>query len=348
LTARVETPVSSPSGAVVPLRYVVGALVVLGALAALPLGGPIVLAIWTATLLEPLTTRWAKRFGGRGRAAGLLTVLVVVVILVPLVVTGVSLAAAAVDLMTKLRGTKQSSDIVGMLVPSELGPSLEHLNPQRIAAFARRHGADALQTAQAALGALTAGVIGLVIYVFGVFECIANGPRAVAWLRQRSLVPRSAFGRLSDAFVETGRGLFVGIGGTALLQTIVATIGYVVAGVPQPLLLGFVTLLASLIPSVGTGLVWAPVTALLLASGRTSAGLVLLLFGCAASLIDNFARPWLSRYGQLRLPSYVIFVAMLGGIVVFGSFGLVLGPLFVRLGVEALDIWRDRRSARAG
>jgi predicted PurR-regulated permease PerM len=331
----------------VPLRYVVGALVVLGALAALPLGGPIVLAIWTATLLEPISARWAKRFGGRGRAAGVLTALVVVVILIPLVITGVSLAAAAVDLTTKLRGTKQSSDIMKMLVPSDLGPSLEHLNPQRIAAFARRHGADALHTAQVAFGALTAAVIALVIYVFGVFECIANGPRAVVWLRQRSLVPRSAFARLSDAFVETGRGLFVGIGGTALLQTIVATIGYVVAGVPQPLLLGFVTLLASLIPSVGTGLVWAPVTALLFATGRTSAGIVLLLFGCAASLIDNFARPWLSRYGQLRLPTYVIFVAMLGGIVVFGGFGLLLGPLFVRLAVEALDIWRERRGARA-
>jgi predicted PurR-regulated permease PerM len=331
----------------VPLRYVAVVLLVLGALAVVPLGGPLVLAIWTATTLEPLTKHWAKPLGGRGRTAAVLTVLVFLLILVPLVATSVSLVAALADLMTKLKGIRQSSDLARMLVPSDLGVSLEHLNPQRIGAFIRRHGADAMQTAQAAFGVLTAAAIGLVVYVFGVFECIANGPRAVEWLRERSLVPRAAFGRLADAFVETGHGLFVGIGGTALLQTVVATIGYALVGVPQPLLLGFITLFASLIPSVGTGLVWAPVTALLFATGRIPAGIVMLLFGCAASLIDNFARPWLSRYGQLRLPTYVIFVAMLGGIVVFGGFGLLLGPLFVRLAVEALDIWRERRGARA-
>jgi predicted PurR-regulated permease PerM len=347
LTARIETSGTERSGALAPLRWVAIVLVVLGLLAVLPLGGPLVLAIWTATMLEPLTKRWAKPLGGRGRAGVVLTVLVFLLILVPLVATGVSLVAAITDLMTKLRGIRQSSDIARMLVPSDLGPSFAHLNPQRIGAFIQRHGADAMQTAQAAFGALTAAAIGLVVYVFGVFECIANGPRAIEWLRERSLVPRAAFGRLVDAFVETGHGLFVGIGGTAVLQTVIATIGYALVGVPQPLLLGFVTLFASLIPSVGTGLVWAPVTALLFATGRISAGVVMLIFGCVAAVADNFVRPWLSRYGHLRLPTFVIFVTMLGGIVVFGGFGLVLGPLFVRLGVEALDIWRERRGADA-
>jgi predicted PurR-regulated permease PerM len=202
-----------------------------------------------------------------------------------------------------------------------------------------------MTTLGVAFGALTAFAVGAVVYVVGVYECIVDGSRVVGWLRDRSLVSRDAFRRLSAAFAETGRGLFVGIGGTALLQTVVATIGFIVVGVPQPLLLGFVTLLASLIPSVGTALVWVPVTVMLFVSDRTVGGIVMAAIGCFTSLVDNFVRPWLSRYGKLKLPTFVTFIAMLGGIVVFGGFGLILGPLFVRLAVEALDIWRDRRAA---
>jgi predicted PurR-regulated permease PerM len=301
-----------------------------------------VVGAWTAELLEPLVVRFAKRLGGRERAGLVVTLLVVLLILIPLTVLGVSLVAATADLLAELRKSKQASDLMRAFVPADLAPSLGHLNPQRIADFARRHGGSALSTLQTAFGAVTALAIGAVVYVFGVYESIANGPRFVAWLRERSLISKKSFDRLSGAFVETGRGLFVGIGGTAVLQSAVATIGYVVVGVPYPLLLGFVTLLASLIPSVGTALVWAPVTVLLFVTDRTVGGVVLGVIGCFTSLVDNFVRPWLSHYGKLQLPTFVTFVAMLGGIVVFGGFGLVLGPLLVRLAVEALDIWRAR------
>jgi predicted PurR-regulated permease PerM len=342
VTARLETRASR--GAVVPLRLVVAALVLAGALAALPLAAPLVIAAWTAELLEPLVVRLTKRFGGRERAGLALTLLVVLLILIPLTVLGVSLVAATADLLAELRKSKQASDLVRAFVPADLTPSLGHLSPQKIADFARRHGGSALTTLQSAFGAVTALAVGVIVYVAGVYESIANGPRFVAWLRERSLVSKKSFDRFSAAFVETGRGLFVGIGGTTVLQTVVATSGYVVVGVPYPLLLGFVTLLASLIPSVGTALVWVPVTVLLFVTDRTVGGIVLAVIGGFTSVVDNLVRPWLSRYGTLQLPMFVTFVAMLGGIVVFGGFGLLLGPLFVRLAVEALDIWRERRS----
>ncbi len=329
-------------GGVVPLRIVVGVLVLAGAIAALPLAAPLVIAAWTAELLEPLAARLSKRLRGRKRAGFVLTLLVVLLILIPLIVLGVSLVAATSDLLVELRKSKQASDFVRVIVPADLAPSFGHLNPQKIADFARRHGGSALGMLQTAFGAVTALAVGVVVYVFGVYESIVHGQRFVAWLRERSLVSKRSFDRLSGAFVETGRGLFVGIGGTTVLQGVVATIGYFVVGVPYPLLLGFVTLLASLIPSVGTALVWAPVTVLLFVTDRTLGGIVLGLIGCFTSVVDNLVRPWLSRYGALQLPTFVTFVAMLGGIVVFGGFGLLLGPLFVRLAAEALDIWRER------
>ena len=114
-------------------------------------------------------------------------------------------------------------------------------------------------------------------------------------------------------------------------------------GLPQAAVLGALTTLAAFIPSAGAALVWAPVTLGLAVAGRPAAAIGMLVMGIVISLADNFVRPMLSRYGQLRLPTFALLVAMLGGITIFGTWGLVLGPLLVRLAVEGLNIVRDEK-----
>jgi predicted PurR-regulated permease PerM len=60
-------------------------------------------------------------------------------------------------------------------------------------------------------------------------------------------------------------------------------------------------------------------------------------------LIDNLLRPVLSRHGRVQLPTFVLVVAMFGGLATIGAWGLLLGPLLVRLAVEAVSIERDAR-----
>jgi predicted PurR-regulated permease PerM len=76
---------------------------------------------------------------------------------------------------------------------------------------------------------------------------------------------------------------------------------------------------------------------------KTGAGAAVLGLGVVVSVADNFVRPLLSRHANLDLPAYLLFVSMLGGIVVFGTWGLLAGPLFVRLAVEALRLGRERQ-----
>ena len=102
------------------------------------------------------------------------------------------------------------------------------------------------------------------------------------------------------------------------------------------------TILVSLIPSVGTALVWVPVAAGLALTGRLVAAAVLAAVGLLiVSTVDNLLRPVLARYGHLHLPTYVVFLAIFGGLALFGAAGLVLGPLLVRLGAEAAAIARE-------
>jgi predicted PurR-regulated permease PerM len=151
---------------------------------------------------------------------------------------------------------------------------------------------------------------------------------------------------MAAAFEETGRGLFLSLGGTALFQGSLATIGYLIIGVPQALMLGMLTAVGSFIPLIGTALVWVPVTAGMLLMHRSGQAIAVLVLGLVVSSLDNFVRPWLSRYGHLQMPTFVIFVAMLGGIAAFGGAGPLLGPLIVRLTVEALHIWRQEHGER--
>lgn len=222
---------------------------------------------------------------------------------------------------------------------SELG-----LGPDQVMNFMRQHGSSTWRTLRTIAGATATAVIGVFVFVLGIYVFLVDGHRIYVWLKERSPLARPHFHRFANAFAETGRGLFIGVGLTAVAQGALATIAYFVLGLPQAAVLGALTTLAAFIPSAGAALVWAPVTVGLVVAGRPGAAVALLVMGLVISIADNLMRPMLSRYGQLRLHTFVLLVAMLGGITVFGTWGLVLGPLFVRLAVEGLNIVREETS----
>jgi predicted PurR-regulated permease PerM len=91
------------------------------------------------------------------------------------------------------------------------------------------------------------------------------------------------------------------------------------------------------IPAIGTALVWVPVAAGLALTGRTTEAIILGVIGIAViGTVDNVARPYLARRGQLQLSTWAVLIAMFGGIELIGGWGLLLGPLAVRLAKEAL------------
>jgi predicted PurR-regulated permease PerM len=312
-----------------------------------PLWGAVLPAAWAAIIVQPLYRPLAKRIRGRQWAAALLTVLLVVMFLAPVLIITLSLSGAAVDLGKRLLESKSGGEALKALTAGGDGASIDlgKFNWQQALDLARRHGASAMGAAKSFLGAATIVVVGVVVFLASFYTFLVDGPRAYGWFLERSPLSRAHFHRLGSVFAEVGRGLLVGVGLTALLQGAVATIGYVVTGVPQPFVLGLVTVFASLIPSVGSGLVWVPVTAGLALSGRVGAAIVMLVIGCVVSVVDNLLRPMLSRYGKLRLNGLVTFIAMLGGIAAFGGGGLLLGPLFVRMAAEGLTMLREEREA---
>lgn len=329
------------------LGWVVFLLSVLAGWVLLPFLTPLLLAAWSAHLAWPVYQKLARGVRQRERAAAVLTVLLVVLMLTPLVVASLSLAGSAIELGKKVLSSESGIEALKALADGGNGTSsidVRNFDLQQWIDLATKHGIQALGAANTLLGVATQVVVGLVVFVAGFYAFLVEGKPLYAWFLDRSPLSRGHSHRLAQAFLETGNGLLIGVGLTALIQGLVAMLGYLITGVPSALVLGLATAIASLVPSVGSGLVWVPVAAGLAVSGRTGAALVLTAIGCFVATVDNLLRPLLMKYGSLRLHALVLFLAMLGGLAVFGGSGLILGPLILRLATEGLTIWKEHRA----
>jgi predicted PurR-regulated permease PerM len=137
---------------------------------------------------------------------------------------------------------------------------------------------------------------------------------------------------------NTARGVVYGLLGTALAQGFVATIGFVIAGVPAALLLGVATFLLSLLP-VGPPLIWGGAAIWLFYQGSVGWGIFMLLWGLLLiSSVDNVLKPLLISRGS-NLPFALVLFGVLGGVLAFGFVGVFIGPTLLAVGFNLVQEW---------
>lgn len=303
------------------LRIMLVAGVVATAVVVLPWAGIVVLAAWFAHLARPVLEASQRVLGGRRRAAALVTVLGMIVLLTPLAVVLVVSVATALDLLHRVEHTELGLQFVDMV-----GRSAKD---------------GAVRAAQAVGRGATRVVIGFGLFVIGAYTCLVDGDRAWTWLGDRVPLGPAARARLAAAFYETGQGLLVGLMLTALTQALVATLVYAALGVPHAVVLGGLTFLAAFVPFIGTATVWVPVAVGLFVSGRQAAAVALVALGVLLiGAVDNLLRPYFARWGRLSLPTWLVALSMFGGFALLGFQGLVLGPVVMRVTLEVLAIVR--------
>jgi hypothetical protein len=99
----------------------------------------------------------------------------------------------------------------------------------------------------------------------------------------------------------------------------------------------------SLVPVVGSALIWVPAAISLIAEGHITAGIMVAVFcSVVVGLVDNLLRPWVIS-GRAEMGGLVVFISVLGGISVFGLLGVVVGPIVVATGAQ-LTRWKHRRA----
>lgn len=321
-------------------RWLVAILCVGAVIVSLPFAPWVVLAIWLGLYARTIHTPLTRALRGRSALAATLTVLLMLVIVIPVALLTTSVVIDAIELVQRLLASDRAKSVLERLAGSG-DESTKHslISIEGLTDLVMSQGARAWTILRQVAGAAAHVVIGLLIFVSGIYGVLTEGKDWYAWIRQHAPISASSLDRFAAAFVETGRGMAYGVAGAGLIQSIVATIAFLVLGVPSAIALGMLTLMFSVIPAIGTAIVWVPVAAGLAVTGRTGAAIVLAVIGVAViGSVDNLARPFLAKRGNLQLPTYVVLIAMFGGIELIGGWGVILGPLVVRLAKEAILI----------
>jgi predicted PurR-regulated permease PerM len=190
-------------------------------------------------------------------------------------------------------------------------------------------------------------VLGLFFALLTMYVVLRHWERIVKTLVTASPLDERYTEELLGEFRRIGRTTLSGTVLTGFAQGALATLGYWLTGVPYPIFFGVTTAFASLLPAVGTLLVWVPVGLYLLATGHSGAALAELLWGAliVVAACDYVIRPRLVR--EETMPALLVFIALFGGLEVIGLAGLIVGPLVMGLALAVLRLYVREKQASA-
>jgi predicted PurR-regulated permease PerM len=321
-----------------------------------PFIGPMAWAAFLAFLLYPLNLRLRRRFKRRGLAAGVLTSLAPIVILLPLSALSIDFVTQISALMQKLQKSAAELDIksfsdlqqfpwiarINTWLEANAGISAEQIQSWLVSGTREVLTRAASWGGGFFLGAL-GSLLGFAIMLFLLFFFLRDGDAMLA--RARRLIPLTEE-RKERLFRQLGgvtRAIVVGTSVTALLQGVLIGIGFKVAGLPSPVVFGVAAALLSMLPVGGAAFVWGPAAIWLFLDGRWGYGLFMLGWGFLLGGLDNVLRPLLIS-GRARISTLAVFIGVLGGIPAFGAIGIIAGPVVLSLVLALIEFAEEGRS----
>ncbi|MDR2508302.1 MAG: AI-2E family transporter [Candidatus Accumulibacter sp.] len=337
------------------IQIVIVSFLLIGCFAVLtPFIGTLLLAIALSVATAPLRDRLLRLCGGRrSLTATILCFVLVVVLILPMALLSTSFADAIETILDYLHPFFENGlpahlpdwvaeiPLIGTYV-SEYWRGLAG-NYEETNELLRQFLAPTRRLALSAISLFGQGLMQLGMVIFFTFFIYRD-----ADIYSRALYTASTrlAGDLGERMFRlangTVTGVMIGIIGTAAAQAVVALIGFLIAGIPEVLMLSVATFFFSMVPVVGATLIWGGAAIWLYGNGQTGWTVFMLFWGifCISS-VDNFIKPILiSRTSSL--PLLLIVVGVLGGVLAFGFIGLFIGPTLLALSQALINEWLDR------
>jgi predicted PurR-regulated permease PerM len=336
-----------------------GALLLLGYLVFRIFEPFLVPLAWSAVLaifFYPLYEHQAKRMSS-GRAALVSTLAVTFLLIVP---------ALLVLFFTARQGLEASERLQAMLAVHGQGPDRGFLTDAQVWLLNRlpasMHSVDLaaqLQQGVEKVGAFVAGSIGAVLrnfakffvdlflLIFTLFFMFRDGKSVVRALRHLMPFDEDIQGEMMK---ESRELIFASVAVALAIAGIQGFLGgsaFAIAGIPTPIFWGVVIAFFSVVPVVGSALIWFPGAVWLFFNGHWGkAILVVAICGGVSTVADNIIRP-LMLSNRTRLNDLLVFIGVIGGLEVFGLLGLVAGPTILAAAMGVFRVYMDRRDELA-
>ncbi|QYD67885.1 AI-2E family transporter [Paraburkholderia edwinii] len=303
-----------------------------------------------AVLFQPLQRRLTVKFGNRPNTAALTTLaLCVLIVILPVGLLVGTLAQEATFAYNQIKtgqwdfglyfqkamhalpsfvqrwlGDVGLGDVAGLQAKLADGAAIIS---QFMAAQAVAIGQNTLRFA-----------IGFGVMLYLVFFLLRDGIAISRRIREAVPLEEMHKRKLLSRFATVVRATVKGNVAVAVVQGLLGGLAFFVLGIKGALLWGTLMAFLSLLPAIGSALVWVPVAVYFLLAGPLWKAIVLTIF-CTLVMgaVDNILRPVLVRK-DTRLPDWVVLISTLGGVSVFGINGFVIGPLIAALFVSCWDI----------
>jgi predicted PurR-regulated permease PerM len=299
------------------------------------LGAP-VLYVAVARLHE----RLVRRIKIRSLAAIIIIVLVLVGLVLPMVwlvalLVGQAHGAASAILASSLLQRIGTLRVGGF----DVGPQLKQAGSEAVSFLAG--------SAFALLGTAARITINLLLTMFGLYYLLMD-PGA-AWRGLRPFIPFSDanVAILRDRFAAVTNATIIGTGLSAVIQGTLMWVAFVVFGLPNAVFWGAVVVMFSLLPVVGSGLVWVPAALVLFSDGRVGAAGGMVVWGVIMGIVvDYLIRPYVSnRYAQIH--PLITLAGAIAGVSYLGIIGLLIGPLALSYFFELLTMYQKEYLPRS-
>jgi len=310
---------------------------------------PLFWAAILGVLFNRIQRGYLKLTRGRNSSAAALTLLtIVLIVILPLFFIAAAVAQEALGLYERISaGESELNEVFHYLRESlpEMTGRLERFGfdlqkvEERFSAMAltvsRFLGSQLLNVGQGTAEFLLKFF--LMLYVL--FFFLRDGEKLLAALGRALPFDEHREGMLFAKFAEVSRATMKG---TLIVGAVQGTLGGImfwILGVSAPVFWGVIMTVLSLLPALGSGIVWGPAGVILIVGGEVVRGIIMLAGGTLIiGLVDNVLRPLLVGR-DTKMPDFLILLSTLGGLTIFGISGFVLGPMIAALFVTIWDMF---------
>ncbi|MGM0383164.1 MAG: AI-2E family transporter [Thermodesulfobacteriota bacterium] len=319
----------------------------------------IIFSVILASLFHPIQLRLVRFYKGRRNAAAL-TVLMIIILLViiPLFFFTSALIAQGLDSINQIDEWISEGNMQKLLKHPKIADFAtwirEHLNfydfaevnlKQNLMQASKRVGEFLLGHGVGLMRDVASMVFHFFVMIFLTFYLVRDGQAMLAGIKDLSPLREDQENRIIDKIRSVARSALLANFLTAICQGAAGGLGLAIVGIPA-LFWGALIGISSLIPVVGTAIVWIPAIGYLTLVGRWKAGVFLLLWAIFfVGTMDNFLRPFLMR-GKEKMSPFYLFLAIIGGVSYFGLVGILYGPLILGFAAVMLYIYQvEHRNA---
>lgn len=294
-----------------------------------------------AILFAPVYQRINNRLKSNNWSAAATLLIIILIIVIPLSLFGQLLFNELVDVYNSIRDGSLVIDRGRIMqgLPEQAQVFIENFTRDLNNTLAN-FTSNAFQAVSSLISNVSGFILSLFLFLFGVYYLLKDGSKFKDILVDISPLNERQEDELVAKVGSAVNGVVKGSFLIALTQGVVATIGYFIFGVPQPILWGMFTVMAALVPTVGTAIALVPAVIFLLITDHVGAAIGLTIWGAlAVGLIDNIISPILIG-AKAKLHPVLVLFSVLGGISLFGFLGFLLGPIFMAIFVTLVDMFR--------